>query len=258
MTAKYLTSSLLDGLSGIRHGFFTRCGGCSEGLYESLNCGIGSRDRREHALENRRASMLALGAGDADLCGVYQIHSADVIRLEEPWGPVPQHKADAIVTRQKNVAISILTADCAPVLFADPEAGVIGAAHAGWQGAFGGILENTVREMEGLGAEKARIIATVGPAIAQSSYEVGPEFRDRFLSDETANENWFGPSGKENHFLFDLDGYVRHRLDKTGIKHTGSLNRDTYSEEELFFSYRRTTHRHEEDYGRQISIIMLS
>ena len=258
MTAKYLTSPLLGDAAGIRHGFFTRRGGRSAGIYESLNCGIGSRDRRENVLANRQACLDALDSSGADLCGVYQIHSADVARLDKPWGPVPDIKADAIVTRQKNVAISILTADCAPVLFADPEAGVIGVAHAGWQGAISGILENTLSEMEALGADRTRISAVIGPCIAQDSYEVGPEFRQRFLEQDKANGVWFLPSVKEDHFLFDLHGYVKDRLVNAGAGRVDGLNRDTYREEELFFSYRRTTHRREEDYGRQISMILLT
>ena len=258
MTAKFLTSPQLEEIPGVRHGFFTRRGGCSTGIYESLNCGIGSRDRREDVLANRQACLDALGSSTADLCGVYQIHSAEVARLDAPWGLIPELKADAIVTRQRNVAISILTADCAPVLFADPGAAVIGAAHAGWQGALGGILENTLSEMEALGADRRRICAVVGPCIAQASYEVGPEFRDRFLEREESNGRWFLPSGKAEHFLFDLQGYVKDRLTGAGAGQVATLDRDTYREEELFFSYRRTTHRKEEDYGRQISMIQLT
>ncbi|WP_417317414.1 peptidoglycan editing factor PgeF [Emcibacter sp.] len=259
MSAEFLTSPLLNDVKGIRHGFFTRNGGSSSGIYESLNCGIGSRDYQEDVLANRQACLEAIGAADATLCGVYQVHSTEVLRLERPWELLPnKKKADAIVTKQKNVAISILTADCAPVLLADQSAGVIAAAHAGWQGAFNGVLENTLREMEFQGAKADNISAAIGPCITQKTYEVGPEFRDRFIEQSPDNDNLFAAAEKQGHFMFDLQGYIRDRLVKAGIGKVDSLDHDTYAEEDKFFSYRRSTHRKETDYGRQISMIMLS
>ena len=218
-----------NGKPFIRHGFFTRAGGVSEGVYAGLNIGVGSSDD--------------------------PIHSPDVIVVREPFaGDRP--KADAIVTDRPGVAIGVSTADCGPVLYADPKAGVVGAAHAGWKGAFGGVLENTIEAMEHLGARRADIVAVLGPSISQPNYEVGAEFVERFVADEPDNERWFTSSTRAGHAMFDLNGYTVDRLRKAGVE-AHWLSRCTYAEEELFYSFRRTTHRGEPDYGRQISAIVM-
>lgn len=240
---------------GIAHGFFTRTGGVSQGLYDGLNVGLGSDDDPEHVAENRRRVAACLGVPSAPLTGPYQIHSADVITVSAPFrGERP--KADGVVTATAGLPIGILTADCGPVLFADSEARVIGAAHAGWKGALTGVLENTVEAMEAIGAKRDSIKATLGPMISQSNYEVGPEFVDRFVSDDAANTEWFRQSKKPGHAMFDLPGYILDRLNKAGIA-ARSVDTCTYADEEKFFSYRRATHREEPDYGRQISAITL-
>lgn len=244
--------------SNIRHGFFTRKGGCSSGIYSSLNCGPGSDDISENVKKNRQSILSELSTDPARLCGLYQIHSNIVHYLETPWDgetPWDDHmpRGDAMVTSQKNIALGILTADCAPVLLADPENRVIGAVHAGWKGALTGILENTVRMMCQKGAKISNIIATVGPCIAQENYEVGPEFLEKFSD----HKYFFTNSHKKNHYLFDLKSFVTYRLEKSGLDKITALSHDTYSDEDNFFSYRRTTHRGEKDYGRQISTIIL-
>tara|TARA_B100001939_G_scaffold343705_1_gene356862 strand:+ start:24980 stop:25738 length:759 start_codon:yes stop_codon:yes gene_type:complete len=248
----FLTSPLLLH-PALKHGFFTRQGGVSSGIYASLNCGPGSQDAPENVTENRRRVCEALGA--EELSGIYQIHSATVRTLESPWVTPPQ--ADALVTRRKNIAISVLTADCCPVLLAAPEAGVIGAAHAGWKGALEGILENTVQEMCRLGAARETIRAAIGPCIAQNAYETGPEFYAAVMERDPAAHRFFRPASRPDHSFFDLAGFVKHRLQTAGLEHIDHLERDTYGEQDLFFSYRRTTHRRETDYGRQISAIMI-
>lgn len=246
------TVPLLD-VPNIRHGFFTRKGGCSSGIYSSLNCGPGSDDKAENIAKNRRVVLSALDPKAAQICGLYQIHSNIVHFLDEPWGPDNLPKGDAIVTRQENIALGILTADCAPVLFSDPENDVIGAAHAGWKGARDGILENTVQMMCDKGARRATIRAAIGPAIAQENYEVGPEFKATFKE----QPSFFMNSHRKDHYLFNLKGFVMSQLKKSGLSNIVALDHDTYGNPNDYFSYRRATHAAEPDYGRQISVIMI-
>lgn len=241
----------------IAHGFFTRQGGVSSGIYASLNCGTGSQDDKKSVHENIRRAMADMGGSPDRFCKLWQIHSADVITAAAPWKLQDAPKADAMVTRERGVVLGILTADCGPVLFADRTAGVVGAAHAGWKGAIGGVLENTVAAMEALGAKRANIGAVLGPCIAQESYEVGPEFYAQFAEAHALYGTFFRPSTKADHFLFDLAGFIRHRLLACGLQEAAVLAMDTYADETQFFSYRRTTHRGEPDYGRQLSAIML-
>lgn len=251
-----LTSPLLQS-PDIRHGFFTRKDGHSSGLYASLNCGPGSDDSPDDVTKNRQAVLSSLDPRALKLCGLYQIHSNIVHYLDVPWQQNSLPKGDAIVTRQKNIALGILTADCAPVLFSDPENGIIGAAHAGWKGALTGILENTVHMMCQQGAEISNIAVAIGPCIAQENYEVGAEFLKHFTDQNPDHQRFFRDSPNKNHYLFDLKGFSLHRLIDAGLDKITSLPHDTYADEEAFFSYRRATHRHEKDYGRQISAIML-
>ncbi len=253
-----ITASELASNSFIKHGFFTRQGGVSDGLYHGLNCGYGSGDEAALVDENRTRAMAQLGVCREDLNTLYQIHSAHAVVAEKPWSLDERPKADAIVTCQPGLAIGIMTADCTPVLFADEQAGVIGAAHAGWRGAIGGVLETTVQAMESLGADRAQIVAAVGPCIHQESYEVGPEFRATFLESDTLYERFFIPSEKANHHLFDLPGFVMTALSMLGLKTLQNVSVDTYTDEERFFSYRRATHLEEADYGRGLSAIVLS
>lgn len=241
--------------SGIRHGFFTRTGGVSDGLYRGLNVGAGSSDASEHVAENRRRVVKWLGIKPEYLRTVHQIHSADVIIVDDrPETERP--KADALVTDKPGIAIGILTADCGPVLFCDPQNRIIGAAHAGWKGALSGILENTIAAMERLGASRANIIAALGPSISQANYEVGPEFVKRFEEAGADVGQYFTPSARPDHALFDLPNYSVDRLAAAGVA-VSALNRCTYEEEDLFYSYRRSVHRNEPDYGRQISAIVM-
>ena len=239
----------------IAHGFFSRTGGVSEGIFAGLNCGPGSSDERAAVSENRRRVAEALSPG-ATLLTLYQIHSAEVVTVTAPWD-ADRPQADAMVTDRPNLALGILTADCAPVLFADAEAGVIGAAHAGWKGAISGVTDSTVAAMEKLGADRGRINAAIGPCISQSNYEVGAEFRERFLEPDPSNTRFFIESDKAGHFRFDLQGYVEERLRMASVFSIESLKACTYTSEN-FFSFRRATHRNEEDYGRQVSAIMLT
>lgn len=252
-----LRSPLLDAVRsrGIRHGFFTRQGGVSEGVYRGLNIGVGSNDDPARVTENRRRVAAWMGVEPSALLSCYQIHSPDVIVATEPFG-MPRPKADAIVTDRPGLALGASAADCGPVLFADAEARVIGAAHAGWKGAFTGVLENTIAAMETLGAQRYRIVAALGPSIGPANYEVGPEFVERFVQADAGNERYFMPSRKPGHAFFDLNGYTVDRLRKVGVT-AEALNRCTYAEEDLFYSYRRATHRKEADYGRLISAIVL-
>ena len=244
-------------LRGVTHGFFGRRGGVSTGVYESLNCGPGSGDSRDSVIENRARAVTAL-SGDATLVTLYQVHSAQAVTVSKPWQIADNPKADAFATNTSGIALGILTADCAPILLADTEAHVIGAAHAGWGGAFAGVSESVVTAMERLGARRERIAAAIGPCISQPSYEVGPEFKTRFLADDPANERFFEPSKRVGHWQFDLPAYVAHRLRQSGIGTIEALSACTYVDEANFFSYRRTTHRKEADYGRQLSAIMLT
>ncbi|MFN4354719.1 peptidoglycan editing factor PgeF [Parvibaculum sp.] len=252
-----LTAKPLDVLSHIRHGFFTREDGVSKGIYASLNCGYGSDDVPENVRENRARVAEKLSVEREKLLTVYQIHSPAVAEVTEPWTPDTAPQADAMVTATHGIALGILTADCAPVLFADKKARVIGAAHAGWKGAVTGVLETTIETMLRLGAERQNITAAIGPCISKEAYEVGPEFHERFLSDSDANGRWFGPSEHPGHFMFDLPGYVASRLEACEIGTVAALGHCTYQDERRFFSFRRTTHRKEKDYGRQISALML-
>ena len=252
-----IRSSLLEeaNADGIRHGYFTRAGGVSEGIYSGLNIGTGSSDDQARVRENRRRVAEWMGVGPDRLLTAHQIHSPDVIVAREPFsGERP--RADAIVTDRPGLAIGASTADCGPVLFADAHARVIGAAHAGWKGAFTGVLENTVAAMEALGARREDIAAVLGPSISASNYEVGPEFIARFTEADADNARYFSPSGKPGHALFDLNLYTVDRLKRAGVK-AEALGRCTYAEEDLFYSYRRGTHRGEPDYGRQVSAICL-
>jgi YfiH family protein len=243
------------GAPSIRHGFFTRAGGVSGGIYAGLNTGTGSDDDKAHVAENRRRVAEWMGVEPGNLLSVWQVHSPDVVTVREPFaGERP--KADAIVTDRPGIAVSASAADCGPVLFADPEAAVVGAAHAGWKGAFTGVLENTVSAMEALGARRERIVAVLGPSISQRNYEVGPEFVERFTAGNAANERYFAPSQKAGHAMFDLNTYTVDRLRSAGVQ-AHALYRCTYAEEDLFYSYRRTTHRGEPDYGRLISSIVI-
>ncbi|HWD49373.1 MAG TPA: peptidoglycan editing factor PgeF [Rhizomicrobium sp.] len=249
-----LRSTALD---GIAHGFFGRKGGVSTGAYASLNCGPGSDDAPEAVAENRRRALRSLGP-DLQLASVYQIHSPKAVSVTRAWEMSERPQADAMVTATPGIALSILTADCAPVLFADPNARVIGAAHAGWKGAIGGIIESTLHEMESLGATRANIRAAVGPSISQPNYEVGPEFREIFLQHDSANARFFIASDRADHFRFDLEGYVVHTLHDAGIPNPAALSACTYAREDDYFSFRRATHRREPDNGRQISLIALT
>ena len=243
-------------LSGVPHAFLGRTGGVSAGIYAGLNVGLGSADDREAVRENRRRATAALGK-DLALVTVHQIHSADVITVDAAWPDDARPPADGIVTRTRGLALGILTADCAPVLFADIEAGVIGAAHAGWKGAFSGVLGNTVAAMEALGAERSRIAAAVGPCIARKSYEVDDGFHRRFVEADPENDAFFTAARRAGHHQFDLEGFVARRLAETGIARIETLGEDTYAQPTRYFSYRRTTHAGEPDYGRQLSVIAL-
>jgi len=241
---------------GIAHAFFGRRGGISEGVYASLNCGPGSNDVRERVIENRRRAIATLSP-DANLVTLYQVHGADVVEVIEPW-PIPHNpKADALVTNRPGIALGILTADCAPILLADPEARVIGAAHAGWGGAIAGVTDSVIAAMVKLGARAEQIRAAIGPCISQSAYEVGPEFESRFVARNPENGRFFTPSRRANHWQFDLPAYVAQRLTDAGVATAETLGACTYAREDDFFSYRRTTHRKEPDYGRQLSAIAL-
>jgi YfiH family protein len=242
-------------LDGLPHGFLGRQGGVSEGVCAGLNVGLGSQDDRAAVLENRRLAVAAVAPG-ARLVTVHQVHSPDALYADAPWPDDARPKADAIVTDRPGLALGILTADCTPVLFADREAGVIGAAHAGWKGAFAGVIEATVAAMEARGARRARIAAAIGPVIARKSYEVDESFFRRFLEAEPANEHFFSP-GREGHHQFDIEAYVLARLGEAGVTRAEALGLDTYADPDRFYSYRRATHRGEPDYGRQISLIAL-
>jgi YfiH family protein len=240
-------------LPGVAHGFFGRTGGVSAGIYESLNCGPGSGDDPAAVAQNRQR---VADHFHAELVTLHQVHSAAAVPVSLAWGN-ERPQADGVATKTPGIALGILTADCAPVLFADAEARVIGAAHAGWKGALGGIVESTLTAMEELGATRANIAAAVGPCIAQANYEVGAEFRDRFTDADAANSKYFIASDRTAHFRFDLEGYVRDRLRRAGLRDVKGLAADTYAREAEFFSFRRATHRAEPNYGRQISVIVL-
>ncbi|ABD56252.1 peptidoglycan editing factor PgeF [Jannaschia sp. CCS1] len=248
MTLSPLTSPLLE---GVTHGFFTRAGGASTGIYEGLNCGTGSSDQREVVAMNR--ARVADIMGVEALAGVHQVHSATAIVVEDV---AARPRADALVTDRPGVALTILTADCQPVLFADRAAGVIGAAHAGWKGALDGVLEATLDAMEGLGADRGRVRAVIGPSISQRAYEVGQEFLDRFLDAESDNGRFFA-NGVDGKYQFDLTGFGLARLRAAGVAEAEWTGHCTYTDAERFYSYRRATHRGEADYGRLIAAIRL-
>jgi hypothetical protein len=247
-----IRSSLLP----VPHGFLGRRGGVSEGACAGLNAGFGSGDVRTAIEENRRRALAAVAPGSR-LVTVHQVHSPTALVAREPWPEEARPRADAIVTDRRGLALGILTADCAPVLFADADARVVGAAHAGWRGAFAGVLEATLAAMESLGADRARVAAAVGPAIARRSYEVDEVFHRRFVEADGENDRFFSP-GRDGHRQFDLEGYVLARLAGAGVARVEALGMDTYSDPERFFSYRRSTHRGEPTYGRQLSLIAVA
>jgi hypothetical protein len=249
-------SSLLAAVPGLRHAFFTCEGGVSEGIYASLNGGLGSNDDKTKVIENRRRMAEQLGVLPENLLGAHQIHSPDAIVATGPWQAGPRPRADAVVTRTEGLAIGITTADCGPILLVDPSARVIGAAHAGWKGALTGILESTVDAMEKLGAIRSGIVAAIGPLIRQPSYEVGGEFVERFLDADADNAGFFLPGERAGHSMFDLGGYIRMRLENAGVLMIDDLGVDTYADER-FYSYRRSVHRGEADYGRLVHAIAL-
>jgi YfiH family protein len=253
-----ICASSLWAIEGVRHGFFTRQGGVSGGVYASLNCGPGSGDEAANVTENRARVAEILGVEPDRLLSVSQQHSADAVTAKKPWDPTKAPEADAIVTTTRGLAIGILTADCAPVLFADGDAGVIGAAHAGWRGALSGIIEATVKAMQKLGAQPERITAVIGPAISQKAYEVGSEYVERFLAEEPESETFFMTDEGSGEPHFDLPAYVGERLARAGVGTIVDLGLCTYCEETRLFSYRRSQHRGEDDYGRQISAILLA
>jgi len=253
-----IEAAALGSLKGISHGFFTREGGVSSGLYASLNCGLGSKDQPENVRENRGRVTERVGAERGQLAATFQAHTPLAVVAHEPWERPHAPKADAMVTRQPGLALGILTADCAPVLFADPEAKIVGAAHAGWRGALTGILEATIDQMEALGAMRDNILAAIGPTISQQAYEVGPEFKAEFLQADDRNADYFTDDGPSKRPHFDLPRYSEDRLRAAGLANVENLCVCTCIEESRFFSYRRATRRAESDYGRQISAILLT
>lgn len=252
MTLEILTS---DMLAPVKHGFFSRRGGASSGVFAGLNCGYGSSDQTEIVALNRRRVADAMDVTPEALVGVHQVHSPDVLTVDAPLaGDKP--KADALVTATPGLALTILTADCQPVLFCDPDAHVIGAAHAGWRGALDGVLEATLDAMEALGATRENTRAVIGPSISQAAYEVGPEFLDAFMAESPENSRFFA-NGAENRMQFDLPAFGLHKLRQAGVGQAEWTRHCTYSDPDRFYSYRRTTHAKEADYGRLISAIRL-
>lgn len=251
MTLEILVS---EHLSGLRHGFFTRRGGASSGVFAGLNCGSGSSDQRDSVQINRARVAAAMEVSPDALVSVHQVHSADVVSIDSPL--VERPRADAMVTNTPGLALSVLTADCQPVLFADTGAGVIGAAHAGWRGTLEGVLEATLDAMEALGARRADTVAIIGPAISQRAYEVGPEFFDDFMVEDPANVRFFA-NGEGDRLMFDLPGYGLHRLREAGVGLADWTRHCTHSDPARFFSHRRATRANEADYGRLISAIRL-
>jgi len=244
-------------LPGIRHAFFTRQGGVSGGLYASLNGGIGSRDSVANVAENRARMAAALAVEPNRLLTAHQVHSPHVVVAEASWTLQTRPRADAIVTRAPGLAVGVTTADCGPILFADVEAGVVGAAHAGWRGALTGIVEATADAMERLGARRAAIRAALGPMIRQKNYEVGPDLIARFAAEDALSDRFFLPASRTGHALFDLPGYIAARLGRAGIRRVEDVGLCTYADPARFFSFRRSVHRAEVDYGRHVNAIAL-
>lgn len=247
----------LAALPGIRHAFFTREGGVSEGLYASLNAGVGSNDDPAKVAENRARMASAVGVAPENFLTAYQIHSPQVVTADKPWRSEDRPRADAIVTAVPGLAVGVSTADCGPVLFADPQARVIGAAHSGWRGAISGVLEATITAMEKLGAARPRIVAAIGPMISQRNYEVGDDLIGQFTSADPGFARFFKP-GKPGHAQFDLPGFVASRLAAAGLTQIEDLGLCTYADPARFYSFRRTTHRAEPDYGRHVNAIALT
>ena len=245
-------------LQGISHGFFTRVGGASEGIYASLNCGFGSNDEAANVLQNRSIVAEMLGVPGARINTPYQTHSSDAVVTHEGWAPDAAAKADAVVTNTPNIVVGVLTADCAPVLFVDPINKVVAAAHSGWRGAIGGVLEATVETMRSLGAQRRHIVAVVGPCIGQKNYEVGREFYDQFMSVDQKYSSFFSLNEQTNNPHFDLSDFAVSRLEKMGIKKASATPYCTYEDETQFFSFRRNTHNSMADYGRQVSAIVIN
>lgn len=252
-----LRSAALAELPGIRHAFFTRAGGVSRDIYASLNGGLGSGDAAASVAENRARMAAALGVAPTHLLTAHQVHSPDAVIVTRPWSIADRPRVDGIVTATPGLAVGASTADCGPILMADARAGVIAATHAGWKGALTGVIEASIAAMETLGAARERIVAAMGPMIRQSSYEVGSEFVDRFTAERADNARFFRPSAREGHAMFDLAGYIRARLDRAGIARIDDLGLCTYADEARFFSYRRSVHRNEPDYGRHVHAIAL-
>lgn len=257
MSAEYLVAPSLS-LPGIVHAFFTRKGGVSEGVYSSLNGGVGSRDAPEAVAENRARMARALGVEAGRFAVPYQIHSADAIAISDHWAPDARPRCDGVATATRGLALGVTGADCGMILFADPEARVVGAAHAGWKGALTGVVEATVAAMERLGARRGAVVAGLGPCIAQGSYEVGPEFVAAFAEAGEATQRFFVPSRRPGHSMFDLKAYIGERVARAGVGGFEDLGLDTYADDGRFFSYRRATHRREPDYGRLVAAIALA
>jgi purine-nucleoside/S-methyl-5'-thioadenosine phosphorylase / adenosine deaminase len=253
-----LHSASLSQLEGLHHAFFTRDGGVSTHVYASLNGGVGSRDDQARVAENRARMAQALGVEPMNLLTAYQIHSPDVVVAETPWRAEERPRADAIVTRVPGIAVGVSTADCGPVLIADARARVVGAAHAGWRGALAGVVEATIAAMENLGADRSRMVAALGPMIRQRNYEVGPELRAQFAAADARNARYFAPSKRAGHSLFDLAGFIAARLKQAGLGEVEDLGLCTYEDEVQFYSYRRSVHRAEADYGRHVNAIVLA
>jgi polyphenol oxidase len=242
--------------AGIRHAFFTRAGGVSEGIYAGLNGGLGSDDNPAHVAENRRRMGAWLGVPPSHFLSLYQVHSPDVLPVTGPW-PGDRPKADGMVTATSGLALAVGSADCGPILFADPEARIVGACHSGWKGAIGGVLESTIDAMEKLGASRSRILVALGPMLSQQNYEVGPEFRATFIAHDPANADFFRPGLKTDHPHFDLPGYIARRLERARVAAIEDSMLCTYADEARFYSYRRKAHRGEADYGRLMAAIRL-
>lgn len=248
----------LASISSTRHGFFTRRGGHSSGLFASLNCGYGSNDDAATIARNRAQVAKSLGLTPQSLLTVHQVHSAQVVTVDGPWDRAKAPRADGMVTRRAGLALGVLTADCAPILFADQNARVIGAAHAGWRGALAGVGDAVISAMTEIGAARASITAAIGPSISRQAYEVGHELFNEYMVHDPENGRFFTAAAREGHYMFDLTGYIAARLAQAGLKSVETIDACTYLSEDAYFSYRRATHREQPDYGRQISAIALT